>query len=70
MLRILLYALAILHLGPGLAFAALAFGCGDPPWLGDLCGPSEIRSFLGLTLALWALMGLLSYAKLRQSAGR
>lgn len=66
MLRILLYALAILHLGPGLAFAALAFGCGDPPWLGDLCGPSEIRSFLWLTLALWALMALWAWARLRR----
>lgn len=29
MLRALVYGLAILHLGPGIAFALVAFGC-DP----------------------------------------
>ena len=65
MVRILVYALAILHLGPGLAFAVLAFGCGTPPWLGNLCGKSEIQSFLTITVVLWLLMSLFAVIKLR-----
>lgn len=65
MLRILVYALAILHLGPGIAFAVLAFGCGEPPWLGPLCGKSEISSFIYITLTLWLVMSLFAYLKLR-----
>jgi hypothetical protein len=57
MLRVLLYALAILHLGPGIAFAVLAFGCGDTPWLGAVCGRGEMPAFAWLTLGLWAVMG-------------
>ena len=51
MLRALIYGLAILHLGPGLAFAVLAFGC-DPslPWLGPVCQTDTIRTFGLLTL--------------------
>jgi hypothetical protein len=71
MLRILLYALTILHLGPGLAFAVLAFGCeGDAPWLGSACGQSEIQSFVYLTLGLWLVMGLLAFLKLRTARSR
>lgn len=58
MLRALLYGLAILHLGPGIAFAVLAFGC-DPsrPILGAVCQGSTLAVFLGLTLAFWLLLG-------------
>lgn len=57
MFRLLMHALAILHLGPGLAFAVLAFGCGDPPWWQAACGPSQIRSFVWLTLGGWVVLG-------------
>ena len=58
MLRALLYGLAILHLGPGIAFAVLAFGC-DParPILGVVCQGNTLAVFLGLTLALWLVLG-------------
>ena len=58
MLRALLYGLAVLHLGPGIAFAVLAFGC-DPsqPLLGALCLKDTLKTFLGLTVALWAVLG-------------
>jgi hypothetical protein len=58
MLRALLYGLAILHLGPGLAFAVLAFGC-DPsrPILGAVCQGSTLAVFLGLTMVFWLLLG-------------
>jgi hypothetical protein len=58
MLRALLYGLAILHLGPGIAFAVLAFGC-DPtqPLLGALCRRDTIGAFIGLTLSFWLLLG-------------
>ncbi len=59
MLRTLLYALAILHLGPGLAFAIVAFGC-DPsqPLLGELCQRDTFTVFLQLTLAAWLVLSL------------
>ena len=59
MLRALLYGLAILHLGPGIAFAVLAFGC-DPsrPMLGVVCQGNTLAVFLGLTLALWLVLGV------------
>ena len=58
MLRALLYGLAILHLGPGIAFAVLAFGC-DPsrPILGAVCQGNTLAVFLGLTLILWIILG-------------
>jgi hypothetical protein len=57
-LRALLYGLAILHLGPGIAFAVLAFGC-DPsgPLLGAVCQGNTLAVFLGLTLVFWLLLG-------------
>lgn len=57
MLRILVTALTLLHLGPGLAFALLAFGCTDGAgWLGPLCSGPELRSFVWLTLGTWAIL--------------
>lgn len=59
MLRALLYALAILHLGPGFAFAVVAFGCdGIKPALGTMCGDNAFSSFALLTACAWLTMGL------------
>lgn len=50
MLRALIFGLTILHLGPGIAFALLAFGCEAPvPVLGALCGRRAFSSFGLLT---------------------
>ena len=45
----------ILHLGPGIAFAVLAFGC-DPsrPVLGLVCQGNALKVFLGLDVGLLA----------------
>ena len=67
MLRVVIYALAILHLGPGIAFAVLAFGCGALPFLGAICEKSELRAFAILTLGLWLAMSIGVYFKLRAS---
>jgi len=57
MLRTLLYGLAILHLGPGLAFAIVAFGCeGAAPFLGAACGKNAISSFVALTVGGWFIL--------------
>lgn len=59
MIRLLLISLTLLHLGPGLAFALLAFGCeGVQPWLGHLCGQGGFKPFINLTLMSWLLLGL------------
>lgn len=59
MLRALLYGLTILHLGPGLAFALLAFGCdGATPYFGAVCGKSAFSSFALLTAAGWLILSL------------
>lgn len=59
MLRALLYGLTILHLGPGFAFALLAFGCdGATPYLGAICGKSFFFSFALLTAGAWLILGL------------
>ena len=73
MLRALIYGLAILHLGPGLAFAVLAFGC-DPslPWLGPVCQKDTIVTFLVLTLVFWLVVSAGAAAQLarkRRAAG-
>lgn len=68
MLRALIYGLGILHLGPGLAFAILAFGCGGvAPPLGSLCSRPQLQSFALLTVAGWLLMtlALLLYLRLK-----
>ena len=63
MLRGLIYGLAILHLGPGIAFAVLAFGC-DPvrPLLGAVCRTDALGAFMGLTLTLWIVLGVAAVA--------
>ena len=73
MLRALIYGLAILHLGPGLAFAVLAFGC-DPSlqWLGPVCQTGTLRTFGVLTLVFWLLLSLGAAARFalkRHTAG-
>lgn len=71
MLRALLYGLAILHLGPGIAFAVLAFGC-DPsqPLLGAICQRDAISAFIGLTLIFWLVLsvGAVALVVLRRPA--
>jgi uncharacterized protein (TIGR03382 family) len=68
MLRILFHALAVLHLGPGIAFALLAFGCdGMEPALGTVCSATSPMKFFGIvTLVSWVLLGTLSALMLRR----
>lgn len=55
--RALIYGLAILHLGPAMAFALLAFGCEEPtPSLGALCGEGALSSFALLTAGAWLIL--------------
>lgn len=57
MLRGLIYGLSILHLGPGFAFAVVAFGCdGSTPGLEGICQQDTFAAFIKLTLAAWGLM--------------
>jgi len=57
MLRALVYGLTILHLGPGIAFALLAFGCDEPePFLGSVCSKGGLSSFMLLTVGGWVIM--------------
>lgn len=59
MLRALLVGLTLLHLGPGLAFVLLAFGCDGPaPWFGAHCGGDPVGRFGRLTLVAWAVLAL------------
>lgn len=59
MLRALIYALSLLHLGPGLAFALLAFGCEQPqPLLGSVCTLDVFKAFGSLTLGSWLVLGV------------
>jgi hypothetical protein len=58
MLRALIYGLTLLHLGPGLAFALLAFGCdGQPPAIGPVCSMGVFEGFAWLTLGAWVVLG-------------
>lgn len=71
MLRILFHALAVLHLGPGIAFVLLALGCdGLEPALGGLCGGSPMRFFAVATLVGWVVLGGLSGVWLRRGSHR
>lgn len=59
MLRAFIYGLTILHLGPGIAFALLAFGCdGTSPYLGAICSRSVFSSFVIMTVGGWLILGL------------
>ncbi len=59
MLRALIYAVSLLHLGPGLAFALLAFGCEQPqPLLGSVCTLDVFKAFGSLTLGSWLVLGV------------
>lgn len=67
MLRALLVGLTLLHLGPGLAFALLAFGCdgsgvadgaAGSAGLAALCATPGIRPFAQITIASWSLLGM------------
>jgi len=56
-LRGLIYGLSILHLGPGFAFAVVAFGCdGAAPALENICQQDTFAAFIKLTLTAWAVM--------------
>jgi hypothetical protein len=59
MMRMLLPGLALLHLGPGFAFALLAFGCdaAAPVLAAKVCGMSVFASFAGLTAGAWLILG-------------
>lgn len=66
MFRTLLHAVTILHLGPAIAFALLAFGCdGIDPALGRACQGSALKFFVEATLASWVVLGVGSAAYLR-----
>lgn len=69
MLRILFHALAVLHLGPGIAFALLAFGCEDSaPALGAACSAtSPMTFFIAATLISWVVLGAASAWMLRRA---
>lgn len=57
MLRGLIYGLTILHLGPGFAFAVVAFGCEDAfSLLQAVCQQDAFAAFIKLTLAAWGVM--------------
>ncbi len=57
MLRALVYALTVLHLGPGFAFALLAFGCEEPePYLRFICRRNSLPSFGLLTVGAWVVL--------------
>ena len=65
MLRTVLAAITILHLGPGIAFAMLAFGCdGDSLVLGNMCGHNSVLSFVAITALSWLILGAI-YAVVR-----
>jgi hypothetical protein len=76
MLRWLIYGLGILHLGPGIAFGLMAFGCeGEAPPLGTVCSASVFSGFGLLTGACWltliaasAAFQLVQRARLEASA--
>lgn len=60
-IRLLFHALAVLHLGPGIAFALSAFGCeGSSPALGNLCASSPMKFFSVATLLAWVVLGAVS----------
>ncbi len=71
MFRAIVVGLTVLHLGPGLAFVLLAFGC-DSEFLNlaPRCGQGVASTFAILTLCAWAIMGLglLAWRMVRRAA--
>jgi hypothetical protein len=60
---LLLTAIAILHLGPGIAFAVVAFGCGNiDPMLGNICETGNMKLFAVTTLLSWVTLILIALA--------
>lgn len=57
--RLMIFGLAVLHLGPAVAFGIHAFGCdGFSPALGvGYCEPM-VSSFVWTTVAAWGAMAL------------
>ena len=69
MLRIVVHALAVLHLGPGIAFALLAFGCdASEPLLGSMCTANSLRFFVVVTLVCWVVLGAASAVLIRSQS--
>lgn len=57
--RGLIYGLSILHLGPGFAFAVVAFGCdGGSSFNGleKICQQDTFAAFIQLTLVAWCVL--------------
>ncbi|MDP8568695.1 hypothetical protein [Methylophilus aquaticus] len=68
MFRALIYALSILHLGPGFAFAVVAFGCDSSlSWFESICQQDTFSAFIKLTLGAWAVMIVVLLAVLAYS---
>jgi len=71
MMRSLFYGLTVLHLGPGIAFGLLAFGCERPaPALGAVCSMGALGSFALLTVGSWLILsaGLASVQLVRRAS--
>ncbi|MFM2059854.1 MAG: hypothetical protein RLY71_4239 [Pseudomonadota bacterium] len=67
MFRLIVHSLTILHLGPGLAFLVMAFGCdGVTPALGSVCEGNSIRLFLSIMFGTWVVAGAVSWRMLRK----
>lgn len=62
MLRALVHGLVFLHLGPAIAFALLAFGCGPGTPDLALCGKGPVAAFALLTTGAWLVLLLASAA--------
>ncbi len=57
MLRALMAALAILHLGPGFAFLVVAFACEDSfSYFQFACQQDAFSAFVRLTFMAWAAL--------------
>lgn len=65
--RGLIYGLSILHLGPGFAFAVVAFGCdgGSSIYgLEKICQQDTFAAFIQLTLATWSVLIIILLLKI------
>jgi hypothetical protein len=67
--RIVVYALAVLHLGPRGAFALLAFGCDVPhPLVGSMCSGRSMRFYVIVTRCSWVVLGAESAPRIRRQS--